>query len=464
MPRIPVRTRRMVIMAAMIGLSLLFIVPGAVLLAQGQTLYLPHISKEIAPPPTATPQPTPTEVPDQGWAIEYRNNVDLAGDPVFSTIENTPFVEKEWGTGGPGNGVNNDRFSARFTRQVWFDPGTYQFVLTMDDYGRLFIDNMATPVIDAWHGSTRGTHSGAHTVTFTSGGYHVVRVEYAEYFQTARVRLWWHDALQYPGWYAEYYNNENLSGSPAVMNEPSLAYRDYGTGAPSGVQSDHFSARFTRAFYLPDSGAYWFTLTADDGARVWIDKWAPDQHAMNKWDGAHNTTSWVEIMEAGWYVFRVEYRDVTGEAWLDFRFQFGGTFNENGFRAKYYGSTDFGGGVVHEQDESLSSWTKDTNDWMTSETLSLDWGTGSPPNTPSDYFSARFYHTFRGLPGRYRLTIRGDDYVRLYVDGVQRFDGWGLGGRTFEDTVDLVGDWHHVLIEYQEVTQEANLEFSWQHQ
>ena len=42
MPRIPVRTRRMVIMAAMIGLSLLFIVPGAVLLAQGQTLYLPH--------------------------------------------------------------------------------------------------------------------------------------------------------------------------------------------------------------------------------------------------------------------------------------------------------------------------------------------------------------------------------------------------------------------------------------
>ncbi|NLD72743.1 MAG: hypothetical protein GX649_08515, partial [Chloroflexi bacterium] len=159
MPRIPVRTRRMVIMAAMIGLSLLFIVPGAVLLAQGQTLYLPHISKEIAPPPTATPQPTPTEVPDQGWAIEYYNNVDLAGDPVFSTIENTPFVEKEWGTGGPGNGVNNDRFSARFTRRVWFDPGTYQFVLTMDDYGRLFIDNMATPVIDAWHGSTRGTHS-----------------------------------------------------------------------------------------------------------------------------------------------------------------------------------------------------------------------------------------------------------------------------------------------------------------
>ena len=467
MPPVPTRARRLLTMAGMIIFSLLFIVPGAVLLAQGpQTIYLPRISKEITPTPTAT------QIVDLGWEIHYYNNTDLSGSAVFSTFENTPFVEKEWGEGGPGSGVNNDFYSASFSRRIWFDPATYQFLLTVDDGGRMYIDGQL--VIDAWQGSPRGTHSGAHTRTFTTGGWHTIRVEYVEFFQTARVRAWWLNTTQVPGWRAEYYNTETLSGTPAVVRNEDHLTIDWVNGAPSGIQSDFWSARFTRAFFLSDYGSYVFSLMADDGGQVWIDRWAPGQASIDKFSGASGQTTAVhEILPPGWYVITVTFHEVTGGAKIDFRQNFGGTFNEHGYRAKYWNNETLTGDPVWQQDDFLASSTKDTQGRMTSERLAFDWGSGAPtlrpfngntnpPTLPSNYFSVRWTHAFNGLAGKYRFTVRADDGFRLWVDGVLVRDAWfNETGRTLTNDIDLFGDWHTIRLEFREAFDNAYIDFSW---
>ena len=48
----------------------------------------------------------------------------------------------------PGHGVSSDNFSARWTRMVTFEAGTYRFRATVDDGARLFVDGVL--VIDEW--------------------------------------------------------------------------------------------------------------------------------------------------------------------------------------------------------------------------------------------------------------------------------------------------------------------------
>ncbi|MEG3934381.1 PA14 domain-containing protein, partial [Microcoleus sp. T3_B1] len=55
------------------------------------------------------------------WKAEYFNNINLTGTPVFSRYDNS--INYDWGTGGPGNGVRNDQFSARWTGSFNFQGG-----------------------------------------------------------------------------------------------------------------------------------------------------------------------------------------------------------------------------------------------------------------------------------------------------------------------------------------------------
>lgn len=108
-------------------------------------------------PPIQPPQPPqppivdpccPVEPPPVSgtWWGEFFNNRDLAGGPTFTgSFDQIGF---NWGWGGPGNGVGNDNFSARFTREQWLSAGTYRFYVTSDDGVRVFVNDVL--VIDAW--------------------------------------------------------------------------------------------------------------------------------------------------------------------------------------------------------------------------------------------------------------------------------------------------------------------------
>jgi len=84
----------------------------------------------------------------------------------------------------------------------------------------------------------------------------------------------------YPTWQAFYYNNQTLSGSPALVRDESDINYDWGSSSPDpSVSADHFSARWT-GYLNVTPGTYRFTATSDDGIRVWVD----NALIINQWD------------------------------------------------------------------------------------------------------------------------------------------------------------------------------------
>lgn len=81
---------------------------------------------------------------------EYFNNMTLEGTPALVRYENE--INYNWGLGSPAPGViNNDHFSARFTRSMNLTAGTYQFTVKADDGIRFWINGQL--LVDQWFDS-----------------------------------------------------------------------------------------------------------------------------------------------------------------------------------------------------------------------------------------------------------------------------------------------------------------------
>lgn len=120
-----------------------------------------------------------------GWKGEYFSNKDLRGQPVF--VRDDPTLNFEWGLGNPGPGIGQDNFSVRWTREMEFAAGTYEFTVVVDDGVRVWVDDWK--VLDQWQDGIRRTY----TAVFEglSAGRHTIRVEYYEHRGEAVLRLWW---------------------------------------------------------------------------------------------------------------------------------------------------------------------------------------------------------------------------------------------------------------------------------
>ena len=90
-------------------------------------------------------------------------------------------------------------------------------------------------------------------------------------------------AAQDAQWLGQFFNNQNLSGSPVVTRwDNSIDFRWWGGAPDPRVGDDNFSVRWTRSVAF-DAGNYRCQATMDDGMRVWIDgqlvidSWTPSQ-------------------------------------------------------------------------------------------------------------------------------------------------------------------------------------------
>jgi len=115
----------------------------------------------------------------------------------------------------------------------------------------------------------------------------------------------------------EYFDNEDLRGTPVLVRTDKHVHFDWGEGSFAPEQPvDHFSIRWTGYFVPQNSGDYKFFTSADDGARLYVG----DDSVIDDWQRHSQTVdSGTRHLEAGQaYKIRLEYFEAVGSAIVGF--------------------------------------------------------------------------------------------------------------------------------------------------
>jgi hypothetical protein len=252
---------------------------------------------------------------DPTWQAVYWNNTFLSGSSVLQRSEAA--IDYDWGNGSPDSSVNPDRFSARWSRYIDVPPGLYRFTATSDDGIRVRVDSDL--IIDQWYDHPARTFTADKNLT---AGHHLVVVEFYENGGNAVAKASWVQTQNIYNWRGEYYNNTTLSGSPALVRDDAQINFNWGDGspAPGVVGADKFSARWTRTLDL-SAGSYRFTLTVDDGSRLWVN----NHLLIDTWqDQAPRTYTGEIYLPGGAIPIKLEYYENMGGAVVQLAWTSGG--------------------------------------------------------------------------------------------------------------------------------------------
>ncbi len=123
-----------------------------------------------------------------------------------------------------------------------------------------------------------------------------------------------------PGLTAEYFDNKNLEGAPAVTrDDASISFDWKGKTQPANeIKNRAFSARWTGTIKPATSGKYAFVMKSDDGSRVKLD----GKEIINMWqeqDGQTNSAM-VDLEAGKSYKLVVEYFNSWGDANVRFAY------------------------------------------------------------------------------------------------------------------------------------------------
>jgi beta-glucosidase len=112
---------------------------------------------------------------------------------------------------------------------------------------------------------------------------------------------------------AEYFSNKTFSGEPVITKTDSQINFNWHGGSPGdGIGGAQWSARWNGILTPPQNGQYTFSLTSDDGSRLFID----DKLLINNWgDHASQSATGSILLSADHaYHIRIEYYQGTGES------------------------------------------------------------------------------------------------------------------------------------------------------
>jgi len=146
-----------------------------------------QITLQITAISAPTPQPGPTTKPPDKtlWRGEYCST-RVWTDCCCPTIKYEPHIFFDWGPDAPWPGFRKDDFAVRWTRDVYFDAGTYRFTADVDDGVVVLIDGNA--IITQWY-DTNGRVF--HSDQKISQGTHHIEVQYYEALNDARIKFFW---------------------------------------------------------------------------------------------------------------------------------------------------------------------------------------------------------------------------------------------------------------------------------
>jgi hypothetical protein len=390
--------------------------------------------------PVSAQGPSPQHS-DPTWQATYWNTIDLSGTPVLQRAEANIFYE--WWTNSPAPGiVNADYFSTRWTRYVDVTAGTYQFSFTADDGMRVWVDNDL--IIDQWYEHPAMTFT---VEKYLGAGHHLIKVEYFEKGGIATAKVQWQLKGQPPAitqWRGEYFNNITLGGTPVLVRNDAAINFNWGTGspAPGVVNADRFSVRWTQTLNFT-AAMYRFTLTVDDGARLWVN----GHLLVDAWiDQAPRTYTGDLYLPAGSATIELQYYENTEGAVAQLSWTGGGTTPPPT-------PPPSGTVVVDDRDTGFvkggpaSGWRYENEGYN----KNLTWTTNNY-NANSDYnwgrwfprLAARSYEVFVYIPDRFTTTGQArywinhaDGYTLRIVDQSAYSNRWvSLGTYRFRGTSD----------------------------
>lgn len=383
----------------------------------------------------------PTTTPVQNWRGEYFNNTTLSGTPAL--VRDDAHINFDWGALSPDTGVINvDRFSARWSRTITLPAGRYRFSMTVDDGGRLWVNNHL--LLESWRAQPATTYT---EEIYLPGGAIPIVMEYYEDGGLAVAKLTWEQvtpSIQH--WRGEYFANLALSGTPALVRDDAQIDFNWSSGspAPGTIGVDKFSVRWTRTLDFA-AGRYRFTMTTDDGVRLWVN----NQLLINAWHDQAQTTYSEDIdLPGGPVPIKVEYYENGGVAVARLTWSLAPTPTYN-WRGEYYNNMALSGSPTLVRDDAH---------------INFDWGAGSPVPSAiaADGFSVRWTRTVNLAGGRYRFAMTVDDGGRLWVNGHLLIDAWREQSvRTYTGEMDLPGGAIPIKMEYYEQAGLAVAQLSW---
>ena len=112
---------------------------------------------------------------------------------TFKTRRVDPVIQFDSSNGSPDIALPTDNFSVRWEGKIrprFTD--TYTFSITHDDGVRLWVNNLAVPLIDQW--ATNGTHTA--TIALTADQFYDIKIEWWEATGPAELRLDWSSPSQ----------------------------------------------------------------------------------------------------------------------------------------------------------------------------------------------------------------------------------------------------------------------------
>jgi hypothetical protein len=256
-------------------------------------------------------------------------------------------------------------------------------------------------------------------------------------------------------WIGAYYNNRDLAGNAALIQNDGGGFIDRNftgiTPAP-GIGTEHYSIRWTRTVTLT-AGTYRFSVTGDDGVRLYID----GQLKIDQWVNQPATTYNVNVnLPAGNHEIRLEYYQFAGPAqarliWGILNPSCSQTVAADHWRGEYFNNMNLAGAASMVSDDGAGF-------------LNFNWGgagPGSVCNLFADHFSARWTRTVNLGAAVYRFTVTGDNGVRLWIDNQLKIDRWTDTVGTNTADVQLSLGNHEIRLEYFENVGGAAASLSW---
>jgi len=262
-------------------------------------------------------------------------------------------------------------------------------------------------------------------------------------------------------WQGEYFTNQDLSGTPAlVRNDPDVNF-DWSSASPDPlIPANHFSVRWTQAASFT-AGQWRFQATADDGVRVYVD----GIPIIDQWqDTAPVTYTTSIVLSSGNHDLRVDYYRDTGQSrihvwWAPDDGSPTDPAHTGSWRGEYFTNPGESGTPTFERDDP----------WVY-----FDWGTNGPGwgiNGPGSgigsgtTFSAHWTRQVFFPGGTYVFSVEANGGVRLWLDWAAIIDqSQGAFGQTYTKKIYNLGRGNHMMaVDYSQAAgTAASVRLTWQ--